>query len=38
MLNPVAGPAPTAWLPATGGVVADNRRRLAEPADDRPHR
>jgi Zn-dependent protease with chaperone function len=28
-----AGPAPAAWLPATGGVVADRVRRLAEPPD-----
>jgi Zn-dependent protease with chaperone function len=28
-----AGPAPAAWLPVTGGVVADRVRRLAEPPD-----
>jgi Zn-dependent protease with chaperone function len=28
-----AGPPPAAWLPATGGVVADRVRRLAEPPD-----
>jgi Zn-dependent protease with chaperone function len=28
-----AGPAPAAWLPATGGVVADRIRRLTQPPD-----